>query len=55
VNPDRTHRPVEVMLNSRYGPFETAEDAWEGQNASVRGRTVAVDVGDRDVAVVRLK
>src|SRR5215469_14116761 len=55
VNPNRAHRQIEVTLNSSYGSFETGEDVWAGRTASVRGRIVAVDVGDRDAAVVRLK
>jgi beta-galactosidase len=55
VNPVRTARQVEITLEAPYGPFESGWDVWGERNVSVRGRTVSVEVGGRDAAVVRLK
>jgi beta-galactosidase len=55
VNPDRAPRDVTVTLAPAYGPFESGEDVWSGQKVSVKGHSVQVVVGDRDVAVVRLR
>ena len=52
VNPDRAARKVAVMLGSI---FEGGEDVWGGRKVTVKGRSVEVEVGDRDVAVIRLK
>jgi beta-galactosidase len=52
VNPDRTARKVAVTLGSA---FEGGEDVWGGRKVTVNGRSVEVEVGDRDVAVIRLK
>jgi hypothetical protein len=43
---------VAVMLGSA---FEGGEDVWGGRKVTVKGRSVEVEVGDRDVAVIRLK
>jgi hypothetical protein len=43
---------VAVTLAS---PFESGEDLWGGRKVTVKGRSVEVEVGDRDVAVVHLK
>ena len=55
VNPARAPRRIEVTLASAYGPFEAGEDVWGGKKVSVRGRSVEVEVGGRDAAVIRLK
>jgi beta-galactosidase len=52
VNPDRAARKVAVTLGSA---FEAGEDVWGGRKVTVKGRSVEVEVGDRDVAVIRLK
>ena len=52
VNPDRAERKVSVTLGSA---FESGEDVWGGRMVAVKGRSVEVEVGDRDVAVIRLK
>ena len=52
VNPDRAARKVAVMLGSA---FESGEDVWGGRKVTVKGRSVEVEVGDRDVAVIHLK
>jgi len=55
VNPARAGKPVTVDLSAAQGPFEAGEDVWGGRRVTVKGRTVQVEAGDRDVAVVRLK
>ena len=55
INPTRTARNVTISLSSKFGPFVTAEDLWQGQKVSVEGRSVEVKVADRDAAVIRLK
>jgi beta-galactosidase len=55
VNPARAPRQIEVTLGSAHGSFETGEDVWGARKVSVRGRSVQVEVGDRDAAVIRLK
>jgi beta-galactosidase len=55
VNPDRAPRRVAVTLASAYGLFESGEDVWGGRKIAVKGRSAEVEVGDRDVAVIRLR
>src|SRR5262249_413034 len=52
VNPERPPRTALVSL-----PVAAVrgEDLWGSRKVSVSGRTVQVEVGDRDVAVIRLE
>ena len=52
VNPDRKSREIPVTLP---GMFTSGTDLWAGSPVTVRGNAVQVTVGDRDVAVIRLK
>ena len=52
VNPERTPAAAAVTLADRY---ESGSDAWGGRKVTVAGREVRVEVGDRDVAVIRLR
>ncbi|MFN7939693.1 MAG: alpha-amylase family protein [Bryobacteraceae bacterium] len=52
LNPTRQERPVVVELGESIG---TASDAWENKTVKVQGRKLSATIGDRDVAVVRLR
>jgi beta-galactosidase len=53
VNPTRTARTVKISLPAT---FQRAADLWqESSRPTVDGNTVAVTVGDRDAAVIRLE
>jgi beta-galactosidase len=52
VNPERASRGATVTLADRY---ESGTDVWGGRLVTVTGREVRVEVGDRDVAVIRLR
>jgi beta-galactosidase len=54
VNPGRTSRAVRITLGNGYRPFAGGEDVWGEKKVSVEGRAIAVEVGDRDAAVIRL-
>jgi beta-galactosidase len=52
VNPNRTPQKAMVTVPRA---FERGEDVWGGRAVAVTGRTVRLEVGDRDVAVIRLQ
>jgi beta-galactosidase len=55
VNPARASRGAEILLSTKFGPFKTATDLWQGQKVLLEGRSVKVTVSDRDAAVIRLR
>ena len=53
INPTRTAKDVKISLPSA---FQRAVDLWqESGRPSVSGNTLAVSVGDRNAAVIRLE
>ncbi|PYS54720.1 MAG: hypothetical protein DMG13_07115 [Acidobacteria bacterium] len=55
VNLARASRGAEILLSTKFGPFKTATDLWQGQKVLLEGRSVKVTVSDRDAAVIRLR
>jgi beta-galactosidase len=54
ANPLRTPLPVRLELAESWGPFASAHSLW-GAGAEVKGRSLTLTVGARDVAVIRLE
>jgi len=55
TNPTRDRRSVKVELSQSAGDFSTGEDIWGGQQVTVNGRQIAVNVQGRDAVVIALR
>ncbi|MBI3697354.1 MAG: beta-galactosidase trimerization domain-containing protein [Acidobacteria bacterium] len=55
LNPTRAAISATVSLSDRWGPFQRGSLIWGGQEPQVEARRVAVTVGERDAAVIRLE
>jgi len=53
ANPVRESLPVRLQLSEMWGPFASCRSLW-GAGATVKGRTVELVAGSRDVAVITL-
>jgi beta-galactosidase len=54
ANPTREPRPVRLWVSEVWGPFSSCRSLW-GAEAVVEGRTVMLNAGARDVAVIALE
>ncbi len=54
LNPARTAQSGAVALSERWGPFRSGRLIWGGTAPKVAGRSVEVEVGERDAVVVQL-
>jgi hypothetical protein len=54
LNPTPEEVNVQVELSNVWGPFSGGELLWGLAQPTVDGRKVAVTVGGRDVAIVKL-
>jgi beta-galactosidase len=55
VNQARESRHVAVTLDEKLGPFTTATDLWQKKPVHLKGRVLEAQLGDRNVAVIRLE